>query len=254
MGRKIKGRKHRGIRDPEKQRQTKLLSLHDKINRAPSNPDDQQIPKSLSHIINLKEKVQNGIISIKRKRKHKTKKALRPITSHPRGTKTSGVDRDVPFFQQEEDKYGVNIVRNPETGQVEKVTKRKKDELELYVKQIKKERNLKGKKKLKRNAEELKLTKSQKRQLKLKQKKENKILSNVNKFETLEDNVKFGEVVHEPPTLSAPRKIKLGETPRPGRKNLLLKSLIDPNTNTEKLMISQDSRLIGLMQTKTMLG
>ncbi|KRT79674.1 hypothetical protein AMK59_7500, partial [Oryctes borbonicus] len=254
MGRKIKGRKHRGIRDPEKQRQTKLLSLRDKINRAPTNPDDQQIPKSLSHIINLKEKVQNGIISVKRKQNHKVKKALRPVTSHPQGITNKGVGKDVPYFQQEKgesdrkfmvrvnqicksvideaafaDKYGVNIIRNPETGQVENVTKRGKDELELYIKQIKKEKKLKGKKKLKNKTQEPTLTKSQKRQLKLKQKKENKLVTSTSEFEVVGDNVKFGEVAHEPPTLSAPRNVKLEETPRPGKKNLLLKSLIDPN-------------------------
>lgn len=115
-------------------------SIRDKINTPPSNPDDQQIPRSLQHIINLKQKLETGQINLKRKRKSKKS---RPVTSHPQGIKNDSLGRDVPFFQQEEgetdrhfmyrvnqicksvideaafaNKYGVDIIRNPETGQV----------------------------------------------------------------------------------------------------------------------------------------
>ncbi|KAI4456688.1 hypothetical protein MML48_8g00000849 [Holotrichia oblita] len=265
MGRKIKGRKHKGVRDPEKQRETKFLSIRDKINTPPTNPDDQQIPKSLLHVINLKQKLENGQINLKRKRKPKKS---RPVTSHPHGIKNDSLGRDVPFFQQEKgetdkhfmyrvnqicksvideaafaNKYGVDITRNPETGQIEKVTKRKKDELELYIKQIKKEKKFKGKKKIQHDSEKSKLTKSQKRQVKLKEKKETKLISNIDEFKTFKDDIKFGEVAHEPPVLPAPRKVTIEDTARPGKRNLLLKTLIDPNRKEKTKMLNKETKL-----------
>lgn len=74
---------------------------------------------------------------------------------------------------------------------------------------------MKGKKKVKKNVPiEAKLTKSQKRRTKIKEKKDSKTELNKDEFQTFQDDVKFGDIVHEPPTLSTPRKIKIDETPR----------------------------------------
>lgn len=89
--------------------------------------------------------------------------------------------------------------------QVESVTKRKK---EIIVKDSTHKKKKKGK------IEKVKLTKSQKRQMKLKQKKENRSELNVDEFKLFQDNVKFGEIVHEPPSLQAPKKGISEETPR----------------------------------------
>lgn len=87
------------------------------------------------------------------------------------------------------------------------VVKRKKDELEEFAAQNKKQK--KGKKKTNKPT----LTKSQKRQLKLKERKEKKLLAQ--DIEVTRDEVKFGEIVHAPPTLSFPRKAaKLDGAPR----------------------------------------
>nr|XP_022903491.1 uncharacterized protein LOC111415839 [Onthophagus taurus] len=248
MGRKIPGRKHHGVRDPEKQQQQRNELLKNKINAPPTNSEDQQIPKSLSRIIALKDKVKSGTISLKRIRKRS--KGLKPITSHPHGVKPPREgEKPEPVFQQDknesderfmhrvnrvchniileskfEDKYGVDIKRNTLTGEVE-VVKRKKDEIEEYHKKVKKEtnNNNKGKKKKKKN-DIIKLSKSQKRAVKIKAKKEKKENINYDEFKSFEDKVKFGEVVHGPPSLVLPRKGgNTEETHRPGMKNLLLK-------------------------------
>jgi hypothetical protein len=57
MGRKIPGRKHRGVRDPEKQQAERLRRIKDKIDAPPTNPDEQQIPKSAQRIAELRAKV-----------------------------------------------------------------------------------------------------------------------------------------------------------------------------------------------------
>lgn len=64
----------------------------------------------------------------------------------------------------------------------------------------------KVKKKKKVDVTEPRLTKSEKRKLKLKVKKEKKLMSKVDDFDKYKDNVKFGEVVHKPPTLPLPKK------------------------------------------------
>lgn len=52
------------------------------------------------------------------------------------------------------------------------------------------------------------LTKSQKWQKKKKEKKLKKKLNNVDEFEHYKDSVKFGEIVHAPPTLIAPKRVQ----------------------------------------------
>ncbi|GBP68166.1 hypothetical protein EVAR_23317_1 [Eumeta japonica] len=50
MGRKIPGKKHRGVKDPLKQQAQRLLRLKSQINAPPTDPDDQPIPKSLTRL------------------------------------------------------------------------------------------------------------------------------------------------------------------------------------------------------------
>ena len=47
MGRKIKGKKHHGVKDPEKQKEVREAKIRTKINNRPSAEDFQEIPKSL---------------------------------------------------------------------------------------------------------------------------------------------------------------------------------------------------------------
>lgn len=98
---------------------------------------------------------------------------------------------------------------------MEGVVKRPKDELELLVKQLQKEKkskkNKKGKKKKAKDGEQQqKLTKSQKWALKKSEKKKKKESNKEqdNSFVPQKEQVKFGEIVHAPPTLVAPKKVK----------------------------------------------
>ncbi|XP_025832284.1 coiled-coil domain-containing protein 137 [Agrilus planipennis] len=232
MGRKIPGRKHRGVRDPEKQREQRLLRIKDKINAPPLNPDDQEIPKSLQELMQLKEKAQR-----KSKDKQNNKDAkpnFKPIMNLPNGviynfnsprTFFDPKEKPAPIFMQEkgesdssfiyrmnkvcesiiqetefENKYSVKVHRSRQTGEVIKVTKRPKDELEELVKNAKKEVR-KGKKKSK-ITNEPRLTKSQKRRKKLLQKKQQKQNNKELDSDRLnqKDTIKFGEIVHQPPT------------------------------------------------------
>lgn len=108
-----------------------FYSVKDKINAPPINPDDQDIPKSLERIIELKNKVKNGEYNQKRKRtkivKEGARKYEKPIPQFRQGKQESdnhflhrvnqvcqAVIKEAAF----EKKYGVEVRRNPETGNV----------------------------------------------------------------------------------------------------------------------------------------
>merc|ERR1711997_1348734 len=55
MGRKIPGKKHHGVKDPEKQKKKREAPMKLKANARPKNLDDQEIPKKLMIISKLRE-------------------------------------------------------------------------------------------------------------------------------------------------------------------------------------------------------
>lgn len=266
MGRKIPGKKHRGVKDPEKQRAKRLAELETKINAPPKDVKEQAIPRSLENVIRLKEAVKAGKIGKVRKVKKKKSKKLicvggeKPRSLHPK----SKPEKSVPIFQQKpgesnnhflyrvnqethafinettfEKKYGVIVDRNPETGEVEGLSKCPKDELDELERLKGKHKNIKKKKKIKDSEGDMNLSKSQKRKQKLQMKKKKKEEDSVDHFKTFQDQVKFGETVHAPPQLNVrPKKANIDSITKPGKKNLLLCSLLtksdSSNNNSTK--------------------
>nr|AEE61627.1 unknown [Dendroctonus ponderosae] len=254
MGRKIPGKKHRGVNDPEKQQAERLAKIKDKINAPPLNPEDQQVPRSLSRIIELKNRAKQGLFNKKQKKKEKSAqkpkiskgKPEKPLPKFERRPGESDwifkrrmnrICQDVIRETAFEDKYNVDIKRN-EDGEVEGVEKRPKDELQVLMKKVRKENKeakTKKKKKKPRADSEPKLTKSQKWALKQAEKKRKKQLATDQDHSYLpqKEQIKFGEIVHAPPSLVAPRRVdKSQETPRPGQKQLLLKSIFANSENS----------------------
>ncbi|CAG9860729.1 unnamed protein product [Phyllotreta striolata] len=254
MGRKIPGRKHRGIRDPEKQEAVRFEKIKNKINAPPSNVEAQEMPKTLQRIVELKNRVKNGDFS-KKKKKSNSKENKKIVKSHEFERLPGESDKNllqrvnklcVDTLKETEfaDKYGVEIKRN-EDGEIEGVVKKPKDELELLMKQARKkekakEKGIKKKKKPKTDQVPIKLSKWQKRKKKLNEKEQNKEMRNIDEFKQYKDNVKFGETAHAPPSLVAPRRVKKTQTPRPGNKNLILKKIL--GDGKEKPAIAKESR------------
>lgn len=244
MGRKIAGRKHRGIRDPEKQQATRLAAISQKINCPPKDNDEQAIPKSLLRIQELQRQMLNSPKnSIKqRKNNHKKEQKIGMFKRLKGETDKSFLNR--VHKQTEEvlkeahfsDKYNVDIIRNKESGEVERVQKRPKDDLAEYLKRVKNEKGKKKKtkKQLQREAEP-KLTKSQKKRQKLLAKKEKRLQNHPPQTnETQKIEVAFGEVCHAPPTLTLPRlhnKVQEEAGAKPGKRNLLLKTVLNAENN-----------------------
>lgn len=180
-------------------------------------------------MIKLKNDVKNGGIVLKKRKKKKGKKLITvgaqqstklphpkakpdkvvPIFSQKPGESNyhflSRVNRETNAFIKEttfENKFNVDVKRNPKTGQIEGLSKRPKDELSELEKLRNKHKNIKKKKK-KVTSENggVKLSKSQKRAKKLLLKKQKKNTDDVDEFKVFKDNVEFGDIVHAPPEL-----------------------------------------------------
>ncbi|KAB0793841.1 hypothetical protein PPYR_13461 [Photinus pyralis] len=225
MGRKIPGKKHRGVRDPEKQRELRLQSLKGKINAPPVNPDVQEIPRSLNRLIALKKKSSE-------QRKPKKKRNQFNIEREKGESERDYLSRVESICDDiiEENRH-LDFTRNDKTGEIENFTERDEDEA---VNNRKRKRD--GK--LKKLEEELlkpKVTKSQKRKMKRLQKQQERESRDEVDFASKKDNIKFGEIVHAPPNLVKPRYAsKEGGAARPGRKNLLLKTIVDDKNDRSK--------------------
>lgn len=121
------------------------------------------------------------------------------------------VTRESIQESQFEAKYGVEVIRNRKTGEI-KLKKRPKDELEEHMKKARKDSTTGGKNKAKETeptmtpAERKKLVKEMIAQRKEKEKQNTRV------EEFKKDDIKFGEVVHGPPQLTAPRKAPKADT------------------------------------------
>lgn len=133
-------------------------------------------------------------------------------------------------------KYNVDIQRNQETGEI-KLKKRKRsevDEIDALMNK-KREQSKNGKKKFVEVEEDIqvdqpaKLTSLQKMKFKKLEKKEKKQKEKDIEFaEFQHEEIKFGERVEAPPSLSIPRKAtKVEGVQRPGKRSLLLTGMID---------------------------
>ncbi|XP_017030190.1 uncharacterized protein [Drosophila kikkawai] len=262
--RKIPVRKHHGIRDPLKQIEQKEKKLSKVTNNPPERKDEQQVSfkfrqfKRLADATKSGKKVKLGVIG------------KEDIPKSSLGAKTSGGSisakevKNIKQFANETDedylrrvnritsasvreaqyeaKYGVNVIRNPKTGEIT-VQKRPKNEIDELLKQKQKERRTAAGKNGRRKANNApqKTTMDAKTSRELikrafKEAKDEVDSENEKSAPPAEykrDVFAFGEIVHAPPSLKTlPRKAPKNETvPRPGRKsNLLLKSMLNPAT------------------------
>jgi len=249
MGRKIPAKKHHGVKDPEKQKEKRLAKIKTKINNKPGKDDFQEIPKSLRLMMEARENVKAGNLEKEKprhvlppeerglldSRKHMTyemklpgmKRPLKPVPvfkQQPGENKRSFYHRMDKTIQgmksrrQWENRYGVDVTTD-EHGQT-KVVDHEKDEVELEIEKKKKDKLLKKGIVVKSKEEKRKIRREREKMRKNKNRKKNE---DVLDFSDYQDNVGFGETVHEPPTL----KELNTETRKPGQKDLLLKKNLE---------------------------
>lgn len=219
--------------------------LESRTNEPPRNVDEQAIPKSLEHMIKLKQIAKNN--ASKNKKRKRKKSSLICVgsqqdaaTLHPKARP----EKVVPMFQQEpgesgqhflhrvskdthaflketafEEKYGVQVKRDPETGLIQGLTKNKDN-----IEGLRANHKNTGKKKATREGAKA-LTKKERRKLQLRLKRKKRQMDDGDEFGGLQDKVAFGEVAHEPPRLQFKKKeVAVGER-KP--ENLLLSSLLE---------------------------
>ncbi|XP_013387013.1 coiled-coil domain-containing protein 137 isoform X2 [Lingula anatina] len=205
------------------------------VNSKPVNFEEQEMPRKVVELMEFK------LLPVNRKKKKKRagiqepmmeKGMTKPLPAVPKFKQRKG-ESEHAFFNrmdretqeviakaQFEDKYKVDL-NAIEKGEV-KVKKKKKK-----ISERKRERQ-------------------KERKVKQKIQKTNKVEKKATGFEKLEDNVKFGEVAMEPPTLTAKPK-QASDIAKPGRKSLLLKEVIRDNQshNINKSVFGPKSREVG---------
>ncbi|XP_059472092.1 coiled-coil domain-containing protein 137 [Neocloeon triangulifer] len=253
--RKIPTRKHRGVKDPEKQAAARFASIKDKVNNPPSSADDQFIPRRILELKSQIEKVKNRVP--KKKTKTKSDGLIDTAVFASKEIKIPGMKRkekpihnfkqmpgedgnaflrriqrkcqEVIHESKFEDKFDVEVQRNADTGRIESVDK-------LSIADAKFLKDLTPHNKT-RKASAQSMEKKKARLQKLKEKKQLKKTVKVDdEFAKYKDKVEFGEVAHEPPKLTTlPRRAE--ETGKPGKRDLLLKGMFGSEEKVEMLSV-----------------
>lgn len=203
MGRKIPGKKHRGVKDPLEQKAKRELSLAPKINAPPLNPDEQEMPKSLQHLMHLKQLTKEGKFDKKkRKRNRKKNQLINTAKLMGREIMLPGMtkpDRPMPVLVQQpgepdikflyrvshathnlineiqfEDKHQIAVKRDKTTGEILSVEKQEQDPVDaMFEKKLKQLKTVKkGKNKIKKGDDDnAVLSKTARRKLRKEQRK-----------------------------------------------------------------------------------
>merc|ERR1712141_710331 len=155
------GKKHHGVKDPEKQKLKREKELRKKTNAKPKYIDDQEIPKKLLILSKLREEAKQPN---KPKPKEPKSKLLDSTKLMGYEMKLPGMKKDlkpIPVFQQQEGekqrqffrrmnqqvaqfmrqkeyeaKFNVDIVQDAQNGKT-KFVEREKDEIDEHVEQLK---------------------------------------------------------------------------------------------------------------------
>ncbi|GAB0098416.1 hypothetical protein DMENIID0001_141420 [Sergentomyia squamirostris] len=231
MGRKIPAKHHHGVRDPIKQNRERFLKIRDKIDNPPENIKEQPVSRATAQFIKMKQQVKAGTFKRKlgvedipkpRKKKDKTEELPRPYKPTPDHKPLKGetardflrrVNRATTSSLKEahyEAKYNVDIVRKGD------------GEVSVQNRAVDSKGAPKQSKTVQLNAK--KKAKKEKKQAQKKEEEETESKA------FRKDVFKFGEVCHRPPDLKTICRGKKDTESvfRPGKKNLLLHSLLNP--------------------------
>ncbi|CAK1547364.1 unnamed protein product [Leptosia nina] len=230
MGRKIPAKKHRGVKDPLVQHARRMQGLKDKINAPPTDPDEQPVPRSLSRLFAF----QNKDKVVKKKKKKHIPTNLETIQKGVGDNPISRL-RKLPG----ESGRGFSLRINSAIRALHDPIDQDDYPQDLDQEDAKGERMVdqrerrKRKQKGKQVNDEPKLTRTQKLALKKKAKKE-KAAEEEEIKEVVYEHVGFGDITHAPPNLTVRPKMRGQDptamgAPRPGRKDLLLSSMLSGN-------------------------
>lgn len=230
LGKLQKSRKNKKLKNVEAEYSNEPRGHRKKrpANLAPKN-DEQDMPKKVQNIMKYKKKTSKQL-----QNEHTRKKGKKPVYMERGMTRPMAAS---PKFIQGKREKSKDFMKRVEV-ETRKVLHRhqlsqkfKMDLDAMEAGEIKKHKK--------------KMNEKQKERLLLKKhKKSEKKGRNVDEFNDFEDKVKFGEVVNEPPSLTAlPRKaVKEESVPRPGKKSLLLKEIIADNASMTPASVGSSSK------------
>ncbi|KAL1116033.1 hypothetical protein AAG570_005528 [Ranatra chinensis] len=260
MGRKIPGKKHRGVKDPLEQIARRNESLKLKLNAPPSNPDAQEMPKKVAELGRLITLAKEGKLGArKKKRRNKglidVSRAFAKPQPKNKGKNQAGTtqsadncpklvqrpgETEEKFLERIDDatedlineaKFQEEYYIDTEKDESQKGDDIESDEDNINLYKIRKPFKKKATKKTGNNGTEKRpkrLNRRQKMKLKKALRKEEE------GFSKFTDCVKFGEVVQQPPQLTArPKGTTSTKFAKPGSKNLLLKNLMANGKGTD---------------------
>merc|ERR1719384_723034 len=240
-----------------------------KINNRPSGEDMQEIPKSMRMMMKAREDVKLGNSGPVRQRKFKDpdlkhlldsskyftasepkqkgmNKPLKPVPvvkQNPGEHKRAfyyRIDQTIQSMKkraQFEQKYKVDVQRDASGGT--KIVDREMDEIDQEIEKKKIEK-LAKKGIVVRSKEEKRKAKREKEKLR-KMKRKGKPLEDVDEnFESLRDDVEFGERVDAPPSI---KLSKFTPSSKPGAKNLLLHKTLNGNVKKKTKSLAQKHSL-----------
>ncbi|CAF4130075.1 unnamed protein product [Rotaria sp. Silwood2] len=209
------GRRHKKLKaiDPFYSGPRKLL-VDKKLasaNQAPKKGEkiDNKISHRFQQFLDNKQHAEELQTSSKKKTKNKFKQNTNEDNEYPElEQKTNESDRNYLQRLDHEVKFALDRARYESKYDVKLVNSEKGDH-QFEVKKEKSQRSEKRLKRLQVKKEENKL------------KKDEKKIKN-DEFKLFQDKPKFGEIVHEPPTLTLPKRSKVDKS-KAGMKDLLLK-------------------------------
>ncbi|CAF1099680.1 unnamed protein product [Rotaria sp. Silwood1] len=209
------GRRHKKLKaiDPFYSGPRKLLVDKKLVsaNQAPKKGEkiDNKISHRFQQFLDNKQHAQELQKSSKKKNKNKFKQNTNEDNEYPElEQKPNESDRHYLQRLDHEVKFALDRARYESKYDVKLVNSEKGD----HQFEVKKEKSKRSEKKLKRLQ-----TKKEENKLK---KEEKKIKDD--EFKLFQDKPKFGEIVHEPPTLTLPKRSKFDKS-KAGMKDLLLK-------------------------------
>lgn len=235
------GKKANKIKDPYKIRRERDRGKV--FNKKPNNIEDEFVPKKVKDMMKLVDGIANGEKVYKKpnRKKHLNNGRITSRAFVKAEAPAKGMTRPlkpIPLFEQKhnesdnkflkrvekmtkeriqqskfEDKYDVDIMPDPETGETKMISR--EDENEKKRKR----------KKVGEDGEEIPKKMNRKKAMKLKRKE--KLAGKMDDFSHLSDRVQFGDVVLRPPEINvAPKKAPTDDSrSKPGRKSLLLKKM-----------------------------
>jgi len=274
--RRIPGKKCGGFKDLDLRLEKREKELAKKKDSAPTDLDQQHIPKKLQHIIRSKNQDNKPQFKRQKAEVYRGRKLLDSTRSMGVEPKLKGMTKPlkpVPVFKQVpgetkkafyrrmdrtvnavlqrkkyEDKYDVDVFDDPQTGETS-VKDRQKDEIDLEV-----EKKRKTKKGVQIKSKEEKRVIRRAKEKEKRQKKKKGVTFNVvedgvgdgvevEKEFAAKEEIKFDEIAHAPPTKLAGFKEPMAER-RPGQKaNLLLAQKLNKKPGKGQISLARQKVL-----------